>query len=90
MAFFESLKDGFHQNFTFSKIALLLFSTFTMLDRSPIFDSNSKKRFQTSTDKCGVKPPDDKTRSNNTRVLLSSKKIIKNLYQNNIDFYRII
>lgn len=37
-----------------------------------MFDSNSKNRFHTSTDNCGVNPPDDRTRSNNTRVLLSS------------------
>lgn len=37
-----------------------------------MFDSNSKNRFHTSTDNCGVNPPDDKTLSNNTLVLLSS------------------
>lgn len=44
-----------------------------MLDKSPTFDSNSKNLFHTSTDSCGVRPPDDNTRSNNTRVLLSSE-----------------
>lgn len=46
-----------------------------MLDKSPMFDSNSRKRFHTSTDSCGVRPPDDSTRSNSTRVLLSSGEV---------------
>lgn len=59
---------------TFSSTALRRRSTLTILDKSPMFDSNSKKRFHTSTDSCGVKPPDESTRSNSTRVLLSSGK----------------
>lgn len=38
-----------------------------------MLDSNSRKRFQTSIDNSDVRPPDDKTRSNSTRVLLSSE-----------------
>lgn len=37
-------------NLTFSKTALRRRSTLTILDKSPIFDSNSRNRFQTSTD----------------------------------------
>lgn len=33
---------------TFSRTALLLFSTFTILAKSPMLDSNSKNRFQIS------------------------------------------
>lgn len=57
---------------TFSSTELRRRSTLTILDRSPTFDSNSRKRFHTSTDNCGVSPPDERTRSNSTRVLLSS------------------
>lgn len=59
---------------TFSNTALRRRSTLTILDKSPTFDSNSRKRFHTSTESCGVSPPEERTRSNSTRVLLSSVK----------------
>ena len=59
-------------SFTFPTTCVLRFSTFNILARSPTFDSNSRNRFQTSWDLSSGNCPDDRTLSNNTRVLLSS------------------
>lgn len=78
----DDLESKFQILLTASKTELRRRSTFTILDKSPMFDSNSKKRFHTSTDSWEVKPPDDKTRSKSTRVLLSSVYDDKNINLN--------
>ena len=54
--------------------AKTLFSTFLILDKSPTVDSNSINCVQTFLASVDGRVSADKTRSNSTRVLLSSKR----------------